>query len=159
MPEHAFTGSLPSGLKGTLWTSGMQQANPGGEPFGGGSSLLLLVTCLPPEAREECPIWFFLLVSDFYLDSLYLESLSLWLSLIVEAYDNSGWEVFDKSSFWVSAELMGICLIAVKIKTKITMKTVSEAASVAKWPSTCPACRRPWVQFHHQETATLECGV
>ena len=61
-----FTGSLPSGLKGMLWTSGMQQASPGGEPFGGGRSLVLLVTWLPPEAREECSIWFFLLVSDFY---------------------------------------------------------------------------------------------
>lgn len=93
MPKHVLTGSLPSVLQGMLWTSGMQQSNPGG------SSLLLLVTCLPPEAKGECPIWFFL-VSDFYRDALYLESLSLWLSLIGEAYDKSGHEVFDKSDFW-----------------------------------------------------------
>lgn len=65
---------------------------------------------LASEARRKCHLWLFLLVSD--LLRLLTSEVSVIMALIMEAYYNSGFEVFDKSNFWVSEELMDICLIS-----------------------------------------------
>lgn len=64
---------------------------------------------LASEARRRCHLWLFLLVSDLLR---LLTSEVSGMALIMEAYYNSGFEVLDKSNFWVSEELMGICLIS-----------------------------------------------
>lgn len=68
--------------------------------------------CLPPEARRECPVWF------FFIETPYIWSQCLRLSLIVEGYYNSGFEVFDKSNFWVSEELISMSHICENLKKK-----------------------------------------